>query len=97
MMGDMIDLHKYMHGIYKTSRPQFECHSGRETRGNSLKLAKHHCRLTVRSNFFCKRVVSTWNNLPDSVVQAPTINALKNRLDAHWASFPTVHSPLCYQ
>jgi hypothetical protein len=97
MRGDMIDLYKYMHGIYKTSRPQFERHSGRETRGNSLKLAKHHCRLTVRSNFFSERVVSTWNNLPDSVVQAPTINAFKNRLDAHWASLPTIHSPLCYQ
>jgi hypothetical protein len=40
MRGDMIDLYKYMQGIYKTSRTQFERHSGRETRGNSLKLAK---------------------------------------------------------
>jgi len=29
-------------------------------------------------------VVNIWNSLPDSVVDADTLNTLKNRLDKHW-------------
>ena len=45
--GDMIDTYKYITGAYTTSRPKLELHSGRETRGNSLKLAKHRSRLQL--------------------------------------------------
>jgi hypothetical protein len=61
------------------------------------KLAKHHSRLNIRSNFFSERVVSLWNSLPDSVVQAPIVNAFKNRLDAHWSNLPSIYDPQCYQ
>jgi len=29
-------------------------------------------------------VVNIWNSLPDSVVDADTLNTFKNRLDKHW-------------
>ena len=29
-------------------------------------------------------VVKIWNSLPDSVVDADTLNTFKNRLDKHW-------------
>ena len=70
--GDMIDLWKYMHGLYDVDRPRFTTVSNRDhdTRGNSLKLLKRrHQRLTLRSNSFSYRVVNLWNNLPDSVVR----------------------------
>ena len=35
----------------------------------------------VRKFFFSQRVVEKWNKLPDSVKQAETVNAFKNRLD----------------
>ena len=35
----------------------------------------------IRRNFFSQRVVEKWNNLPDSVKQAETVNTFKNRLD----------------
>ena len=37
----------------------------------------------VRRNFFCQRVVSSWNSLPDRVKGAGTVNCFKNRLDEH--------------
>ncbi|KAL8625775.1 hypothetical protein ACOMHN_012367 [Nucella lapillus] len=95
--GDMIDLYKYTTGIYDTSRPNFELHNGRDTRGHSKKLEKNRSRLVVRSNFFSERVVSVWNSLPESAVSAPSVNAFKNRIDAHWANHPAHYNPECYQ
>ncbi|XP_076454798.1 uncharacterized protein LOC143289637 [Babylonia areolata] len=47
--GDMIDVYKYVHGIYDTDRPMLHLFQGRDTRGNTLKLAKGHCRLSLRA------------------------------------------------
>jgi hypothetical protein len=38
----------------------------------------------LRHNFFSKRVVHNWNNLPNCVVEARTTNAYKKQLDKHW-------------
>ena len=32
----------------------------------------------------CSRAVNSWNNLPESLVDADTINTFKSRLDKHW-------------
>lgn len=93
--GDMIDMFKYMHGLYDVDRPTFELATSSNTRGHSLRLAKGHCRLNLRSSFFSQRVVNKWNSLPDSVVTAPTINSFKSRLDAHWKNLPSVYEPTC--
>ncbi|XP_018024129.1 uncharacterized protein LOC108679901 [Hyalella azteca] len=93
--GDMIDAFKYVHGAYEADRPQLHLHDGRDTRGNSLKLAKGRCRLNVRAGYFSYRVVSIWNSLPDSVVTAPSINAFKIRLDKHWATRIEQYDPEC--
>jgi hypothetical protein len=94
--GDLIDVYKYVHGLYDTDRPQLQLHEGRDTRGNSLKLAKGRCRLNIRASFFSVRIVSTWNSLPDSIVTAPSVNAFKNRLDKFWANLPSRYDPECY-
>jgi len=36
----------------------------------------------LRSN--SKQTVNIWNSLPDSVVDADTLNIFKSRLDKHW-------------
>ncbi|CAM1295272.1 Uncharacterised protein r2_g444 [Pycnogonum litorale] len=98
LRGDMIDMYKYTHGMYLTSRPRFNYFQGpRDTRGHSLKLEKSRCRLDTRRNFFVQRGTTTWNSLPDSVVTAPSVNAFKNRLDAHWRRLPAKTTPECYQ
>ena len=45
---------------------------------------KPRCHTTVRQNFFSLRIDNEWNKLPQDVVEAPSINTLKNRLDLHW-------------
>ncbi|KAK3713833.1 hypothetical protein RRG08_033806 [Elysia crispata] len=64
--------------------------------GTIKKLIKKRSCLAVRSNFFSERVVSGWNSLPESVVSAPSVNAFKNRLDAHWVTHPAIYNPECY-
>ena len=54
-------------------------------RGHALKLYTERSRLNTRKYFFSQRVVAEWNRLPQYVVDAPSINAFKNRLDSHWS------------
>lgn len=81
--GDMIECYKVTHNKYKME-PILELDTNTSRRGHSLKLVKHHTSKTVRSHFFSERAVNNWNSLPDEVVQAPTLDTFKNRLDLHW-------------
>ena len=86
--GDAIEVYKYLHGIYNVDcsdlLPLHES-SSLVTRGHSLKLAKRSSRTQLRQNFFSNRVVKLWNNLPEEVVMAPTVNCFKGRFDRHSA------------
>ena len=35
----------------------------------------------------CVRVICTWNSLPDSVIEANSVNSFKNRIDKYWNNF----------
>ena len=64
---------------------------------HSMKLYKERPRLNVRANSFSNRVANTWNQLPESVIMAPSLNAFKGRLNAHWKRHPKKFNPACYE
>ena len=50
-------------------------------RGNDFKLEERRFRLDIRKKFFTVRMVILWNGLPSEAVDAPSLEALKARLD----------------
>ena len=86
LRGDMIEVFKIIHGKYdKTCSLELELYqSVHATRTNSLKLTNSRCHYDLRKYFFSCRIVNIWNSLPSEVVNAPSLNSFKNRLDRFW-------------
>ena len=81
----MIQVFKIVHKYYDVcAAVKHNFNTLSTTRGNKYKLQKSACHHNLRKFSFSSRVVNIWNNLPDSVVDADTLNTFKNRLDKHW-------------
>ena len=49
--------------------------------GNGFKQEEGRFRLDIRKKFFTVKIVKHWNKLPSEVVDAPSLEMLKARLD----------------
>ena len=95
--ADLIQVYKIIHGIDKIDKDKmFTLSRYRATCGHSLKLYKKRARLKVRANIFSNRVVDNWNSLTEDIVNAPSLNAFKSRLNWFWYGHPNKFSPACY-
>jgi len=74
----------FMRPELKDSNPHF--FSSDRTRGNGLKLRQGKFRLDIRRKFFTQRAVMHWDRLPKKVVDAPSLEAFKARLDVSLGS-----------
>ena len=78
----MIEAFKLLKGIAKLDYSLFfKLSADSKVRGHTYKIVKNSFRLDVRKNFFSYRVVDAWNELPQYVVDAETVNSFKARLD----------------
>ena len=86
----MIEVYKIMHEMYDNeSAPNLlkwedvSLRSG--NREHSLKLFTQRAKINLRKNAFSLKVAEPFNSLPNSIIQATSINSFKNRLEKFWS------------
>ena len=83
-----------MNGLEEVKRENlFEMNMESRTRGHKLKIRKPHCKTRMRQMTFSVRSINDWNGLPETAVNASSINQFKGELEKHWSSHPLKYSP----
>jgi len=80
--GDLTNANKYQKGgCQEDGAKLFSVVPSDRTRGNGNKMKHRKSRLNMRKNFFPLRVKEPWNRLPREVVESPSLEIFKTRLD----------------
>ena len=83
LRGDLINVYKYLNcGRQRDLANLFSVVCGDRTRGSGHKMEPRK----FRTNFFVVRVTEHWDRLPREVVESPSLEILKARLDAYLGS-----------
>ena len=95
--GDMVEIYKLLQGeydsdVYNIVKLHKDSDIREGTRGHSLKLYLERAQTNVRKESFSLRVTRLWNDLPEEVVTAPSVNSFKNRLDRHWGTEEMIYN-----
>jgi len=82
LQGNIIVAFQYLKGAYRKDMGNlFSKACCDRTRSNGFKLREGRFRLDIRNKFFTMRVVKRWNRLPREVVEVPSLETFKLRLD----------------
>ena len=83
--GNMIQIFKILNDNVRINNNLFfKIREGSRTRGHGNKIFKEHAIRLPRRNNLPQKSASDRNSLPEKVVNAPSINVFKNRLDNYW-------------
>ena len=86
--ADVIQVYRIINKIDNIPFDTFFTLNTHGTRGHQYKLDKPRSNTRCRQNFFSQRVINIWNDLPQNVVEAPSINSFKNQLEKAWGKDP---------
>ena len=87
LRSDMIEVFKITHNIYNKIQQYhliFLSMKNLTPEATAINCKINLFIMTYESIFFSARIVNIWNSLPNSVVDACTVNAFKARLDKFW-------------
>ena len=91
LRGEMLEIYKILTGKYDSSVTSNFVTSRENdsiTRGHNLKIFKERRRLNILKNSFIYRSTDVWNSLPQSVVDAPSVQSFEVRIDKQWKNHP---------
>ena len=82
--GDLIFLYKIFHGLVDIDHQRlFTLNNRGTTRGHCFKLKEDRSNKDTRRYFYTQRVVVPWNNLPQHIVQSPSVTLFKRNYDEY--------------
>ena len=78
IIGDLIEIYRILNGLEKINPDSlFTKYKYNNTRCHTMKLEKKHVHLDIIKYFFTQRVIDYWNTLPQTAIDAETINHCK--------------------